>query len=374
MHFQAHAAGFLKSISNRSIQDVWNLQPGELSEHGRSVLQLLEDSNPKLRSSYHRLVWTGQAILEFQDLQPLILPERGPFLHLNFLFFQSLDALRQAVLTGLNGQTHASFAVLRSALENFLFHYWWRSLKSKTRTFEAYYSWLRGERGKMKVPPFARVIADTFNRLDLPPEATNLDSFNGVYSQLCSYAHKPLLAESLTTIRRGNLAGISPAETEYWLNLVNRTHRAMLDIAIGQAPQALFPIEIHRKFGFHTPVGALFDHSNFIPLKEALGAQLVSIYREHYEVRNPPEETLRWAESQTDLTDVEIFESWMGKPEPDDAHEPFEQRIFHRCTQIKAETRAQLFAFANAAIEHDSEWGSQEGIVTFKRLSLARDE
>src|SRR4051794_150196 len=128
MYFQGHAAGFLKPKPNLSISEGWNIESHELSQHGGGVVKLLEAPESDLESTYEYLAWYSQAILEFQDLQPVILPKSGPFLHANFLFFQSLEALRQAVLTGLNGQVSASFAVLRSALENFIFHYWWRSL------------------------------------------------------------------------------------------------------------------------------------------------------------------------------------------------------------------------------------------------------
>jgi hypothetical protein len=366
MHFQAHASGFLKSIPNLSLLKVWSIQPRELSEHGRDVLNILEQPDAPIKSDYHRLVWTGQAILEFQDLLQIILPESGPFLHINYLFFQSLDTLRQAVLTGVNGQTHASLAILRSALENFVYHYWWRSVLLKERTFEAYYAWLRGGTPKIKVPPFARVIADTFARLDLPRDAIDLDAFKALYTQLCAYVHKPLLAESLTMIRGGNIPGVSYDETIYWLGLMNRTQRALLDVGIGHAPQALFPIEIHRKFGFSTPVGALFDHSNFIPVREALGADLILNYQKHYETRNPPAETLRWAASHRDLSNEEILNSWTGPQEPDDADKPFNLRVFHRRTQQKAETRAELFVFSNAEIDHSFDWATNEGIIALR--------
>jgi hypothetical protein len=366
MHFQAHASGFLKPLPNLSLLNVWDIQPRELSEHGRDVLKVLEESGANIKGVYERLAWTGQAILEFQDLLQIILPESGPFLHTNYLFFQSLDTLRQAVLTGLNGQTHASLAILRSTLENFVFHYWWRSVLLKERTFEAYYAWLRGEPPKIKMPPFARVIADTFARLDLPRDAIDLGAFRAIYAQLCSYVHKPLMAESLTTIRGGNIPGVSQEEILYWLGLMNRTQRALLDLGIGHAPQALFPIEIHRKFGFSTPVGALFDHSNFIPLSEALGADATLNYQKHYESRNPPGETLRWAASHPDLTDEEILNSWAGRQEPDDADEPFDLKVFHRRTQQKAETRAELFVFSNADIDHSFDWATNEGIITLK--------
>jgi hypothetical protein len=134
----------------------------------------------------------------------------------------------------------------------------------------------------------------------------------------------------VTTIRGGNIPGISYPEIHYWLSLLDQTQRVLIDIAIGNSPQALFPIEIHRKFGFATPVGALFDHSNFIPLSEALGDSVVAAYRKHYEGRNPPADTLRWANSRDDLTDEQVLKSWPKESEPNDANKPFEVRVFER--------------------------------------------
>ena len=366
MYFQAHAVGFRKPIPHITLSDVWTIQPEELSEHGRQVLEVLQDQEPAATTTYHRLVWSAQAILEFQDLQPIILPKRGPFLHINFLFFQSLEILRQAVLTGLNGQTHTALGTLRSALEHLLFHYWWRARLLKEQTFESYYAWLRNEAQKIKDTSFSQVIADAFKQIDLPPEATDEKSLRSLYKQLCSYVHKPLLSQSLTTIRGGNIPGISLPEISYWVSLLDRTQRVLLDIAVGNAPQALFPVEIHRKFGFSTPVGALFDHSNFIPLNEALGDNLITTYRKHYKTRNPPADTLLWAESHKDLTDEEIFSSWTGKTEPDDANLPVDLRMFQRCTQLKAETRAELFIFSNGNIDHDFDWGNNEATITLR--------
>lgn len=141
---------------------------------------------------------------------------------------------------------------------------------------------------------------EVLTSLNLPVGAVDLPTLKSVYAQLCSYVHKPLLAEALTTIRGGNVRGISIAEIEYWLDLMNRTQRVLLNIAIGYAPQALFPIEVHRKFGFNTPVGGFFDNSNFIPLQQALGEGVVNTYRTHFEGREPPAESLRWAQSHRD--------------------------------------------------------------------------
>jgi hypothetical protein len=237
----------------------------------------------------------------------------------------------------------------------------------KGGTFGAYYAWLRNEPAKPKKLTFSKVIRETLDVLDLPSGATDESRFRQLYELLCSYVHKPLLSQSLTTIRGGNIPGVSHSEIHYWVSLLDQSQRVLIDMLIGNDPQALFLIEIHRKFGFATPVGALFDHSNFIPLREALGDNLIAAYRKHYEDRNPPAETLRWANSHDDLTDEQIRSSWPKQSEPEDANEPVHLRIFHRCTQLKAETRAQLFIFSNGEIDHDLRMDKSEAKITLRR-------
>ena len=153
----------------------------------------------------------------------------------------------------------------------------------------------------------------------------------------------------------------------YWVDLINQTQKALLEIAIGHAPQALFPIDVHRKFGFDTPVGALFDHSNFIPLQEALGEELVSRYRKHYETKDPPASALEWARSRPDLSDQEILDSWSDDIAPSETNKSFEQRVFHLCALNKAKTCGLLFVFSNADIEHEFQRDSTTGTITIKK-------
>jgi hypothetical protein len=90
MYFQGHAAGFLKPKPNLSISEVWNIESHELSQHGMDVVKLLEAPESDLKSTYEYLVWYSQAILEFQDLQPVILPRAVHFFTQTSYFFSHL--------------------------------------------------------------------------------------------------------------------------------------------------------------------------------------------------------------------------------------------------------------------------------------------
>jgi len=127
-----------------SLQLVWHLDQTELSGLATAVLQALyTDHSPNDAAT--QTTWLSQALLEFQDVQPLVLPQEGQFLNQNYLFHEALAALRECVLSGLNGSYHSSFAVLRSALELFLSHYWWRKRLQGEGSYEEFYRWLFGE-------------------------------------------------------------------------------------------------------------------------------------------------------------------------------------------------------------------------------------
>ena len=66
--------------------------------------------------------------------------------------------------------------------------------------------------------------------------------------------HKPLLKETIATLRGGNQSAPSAPELVYWLDLFPASQLSALDIAMGNAPQAVFPLPVYRKFGGNAPM------------------------------------------------------------------------------------------------------------------------
>jgi len=343
MHFIVHASAFRCAPETLSLTEVWNIEEPELSPIGVKALGLLDSKEFAHQQLREEAAWEGQALLEFQDLQDLTLPKEGPFFNVNYLFFEALSALRESIVSGLNGQLHAAFAVLRSAVELFTFHYWWKKRLQNTDTYKEFYDWLFGQR---KSAPFANVVNESFQMIDLPERELKKEELKKIYSKLCSYAHKPLIDEAITTIRGGNRPSANPGVLEYWLRIVHSTQRCLLDLSISNGPQSLFPVQLLRKFGFNPPVGLFFDHSNYLSIEQALGADSVVTYRRHYERKDPPSALLDWFNSLKDLSDEEILASWENEEQIDDGDEPFEERVFMRYTIFKAKMRVTLGMFA----------------------------
>jgi len=329
----------------RLVLAAWGVQDEEVSERGNTAFVQVSAAQGELSNILRCVAWQGWAIQEFQDLQPVSLTGDGPFLSVNYAFWEAISTLRESVLSGLNGQAHASLAVLRSALELFTFHYWIQRRLDQENSAQPFYDWLLGT---CAAPPFKNIAEDVFKRLDLPDGSTELDEFYDIYRELCSYVHKPLLRESLSTIRGTAVPLMNDQVLSFWLGLLFRTQRVMLDLAIAAAPQALFPVDLWRKFGFgDLPMGHFLDKTSYEILERALGKGVAEDYRRYYKERDPPAGLLQWFESRPDLTDEQILASYNEDVCFDDAQSPFEERVARRWAVVKAKMRAmaQLFAY-----------------------------
>jgi len=343
MQFLIQARCFKAVPSRFTICDAWDIAESELSPNGRLVIDLLADDASISPSLRHDAVWGGQALLEFQDLQALPIPTEGRFFNVNYLFCEGLSVFREAVVCGLNGQIHSSLAALRSAAELFTFHYWWKQRLFGAALNEEFYDWLNKRKGDKD---FSTVIRDLYARLVLPKNSVCESKFRELYKELCSYAHKPLLKEAINTIRGGNQNVPNHDVVLYWLSILCDVQRAVLEIAISQTPHALYPLELHTKFGFNPPIGLFFDHSNFLALREALGSEVTASYQANYRTQDPPKSQIEWYEALPDLTPEEILASWKDEEEIVDEAKPSAERIFFRYSLMKAKMRALMWGWA----------------------------
>lgn len=338
--FICTASGFRDPPPTPKFLSVWSIDSNELLA---PVREGIEGISPEL---LEQLSWKSQALLEFQDLQPILVPpEGGPFIKVHFPFYEGLAALRSSVLAALNDNVRASLPVLRTALELCLFHQWWRSRSPDDGYHAKFYSWLNGEKGS---PGMSQIRKDLFKRTSFPATAVSEEDVRSLYARLCVHTHVPQYRDSLPVLSRSNVPGSNGAQLAYWVELFQQTLNVLLDVFIARSPQSLFPIDVLRKFGFSPPVGIYFDESNFIALREALGTEKVTEYRSHFS--DASSELLSFATARSDLSDAEIMASWTGK-DPDDEHLDLEAKLFLRATQEKAQMRAVLIAVTYANFE-----------------------
>ena len=345
MEFTVTAIAFKGRPNQIALRRVWNIDNNaELSPNGSNTLERLESCAEPLQALYRDVCWQGQALLEFQDMQEMPFPRRGRFMNLAYQYCESVNTLRQVVISGLNGQVQTSLAGLRSSLEAMVYQYWWRRKLFGADDYEPFYDWLFGK--ERKGPTFARVIAETLNDLEHPPHAVIFDELKSVYAQLCSYAHKALLEEAIIRIRGGNAPQSSDPEILYWLSLLQRTQRCMIDVAVLSSPLAVFPVNVYRKFGFNPPLGVFMDEFGAYPIEKALGDTAYNAYREHLKNVEPVRSHMEWYNSHPDLTDEQVLASASQEetPEQEDPDSPFQEKVLMRATAMKAKMRASLWA------------------------------
>ena len=346
MHFSVKVRVFKVPPDYVSLRDVWDIDNSELAPNGSTALERLDGYPEPVQTVYRDVCWQGQALIEFQDLQEMPFPQSGRFMNLGYLYCESLNALRQVVICALNGQVHAALAALRSSLEALVYHYWWRRKLFVAGDNEAFYNWLFGKERNTR---FATVINDTLNDLPHPAQAVVFDDLRTVYSQLCSYAHKATLDEATTTIRGGNVQQHSEYELFYWLSMLGKTQRSMLDIAVLSSPHAVFPVDIYRKFGFNPPLGVFLDQFSGYFVEKALGEsahRAYRAYREHFKNTDPPSSQMAWYGEFPDLTDEEVLATWHEEVSDEPSNSNFEDKLVRRAAQRKAKVRALLWSFS----------------------------
>jgi hypothetical protein len=338
-----------ENATHPSMVAVWGLREEELSQIAQGVAQFMDDDSSPQSNSL--AAWLGLAIQEFQDLQDLNFPEEGRYLRANYLFFEGLSVLREAVIGGMSGLTHSSLATLRSALEIFVYYAWWQSRFEKSRTHADFYNWLEG---KTSPPPFRNVVSAVSKAIALPMDLSFEAELHSVYKDLCSYSHKPILEESITRIRGSNLLDPSEDSLTFWLNFLNRTQRSVLLLLVGLRPQSLFPLPFERRFGFNPPIGWMFDESNFRPLRQALNESDLRILISHFADCDAVSSIRAFYGSFPDLSAEEILASWDDEEDlPNDGSKSMDEVIFLGRIMQKAKTRALARGFAYGTMDQD---------------------
>jgi hypothetical protein len=345
MEFKVTAKAFSQIPDDIALREIWDIDDRELSEIGRSALELLAKPPQPLRDVFQRICWQWQALIELQDIQGMPVPKKGSFLNTSYLYCQFLFVQRQVIIAAINGQVHVALAGLRSAFETFVYHYWWRSRLEFADSYDDFNDWLMGKKGQT---PFSQVRRDLFGKLPYPSKALSEDDFCGLYSDLCAYAHKPKLDQSLLSIRSSNItSAVDAAELVYWLSLTAQAQRLMLDLAVSQNPLALFPVDVYRKFGFNPPAGIFLDTYSGPIVEKAFGPELYEDYQKHFAKLDPPESQLGWFEDFPSLTEEQILASSKDDVPPRHKDPDFRIEVLRRATAMKAHQRAIIWAFSH---------------------------
>jgi len=327
------------------ICDVWGFENDELNQLGQKALEILNNHASDINVKYHDLNWTAQSILEFQDLQNTTIPIKGKFIQQNYCFYESLNQLRESFLCGINSCYSASFSCFRSALELLLLHLFWEQKKHSEKELRNFYNWLEGKKAK---PTFSQLLAFAEDYYSFPKEWSFRKEIKDLYSKLCSYAHAPLLNESVVFIRGTITSSINNEVLEYWISIAYEVAQVILKLLIIAYPQCLFPVDILKKFGFNTPIGAFFDKYNIVPLVRAIGQENWDKLTKTFSHNKDIKAKLEWYNQLKDLTVTEILLTWDSNDGeiPTNVEEIINDDIFNLISSQKAKSRLMTFALA----------------------------
>ena len=289
-----------------SLRDVWWIMDEELNEQARVASAHLTD-NQELVDLHSEVAWLSQALIEFVDLLSFKPTGKGPIQHRNFLYFEAIQALREATVAMLNGSPRASTGVLRLVLEMTLLHCYWQKHIERSRSSKRFYDWLDGTKQK---PKFRDILANNLEWLEIPPEELAKDDVQPTYDQLCAYVHAPTHKESLTMLNHGNLGGVGVGVLWNWLVLARDALRIALHLFVHLYPQCLFPVDITKKFGFSPPAAMYFDKFNFVPLKALINDHQIETWKSRLRCHPTVEEALYYYNSRQDVTKAQILHAW----------------------------------------------------------------
>lgn len=358
-HIYAYRTRMTKDFS---LSNAWHFEDQELSKLARHSLELARDK-VGLNELFFRNAVGCQCLIEFLDLLPMILPKKGGFINTNYLYCEAIFVCREAILAGINNLFHSSFASLRSALELIIYHIWWQIKLEKSDQNSDFYAWLFGK-GKGPVN-FSAICSEVCGSLEFPKSATDKNELKEMYSLLCSYAHKPILEESIISIKQTNLPDADIGIMGYWANIVNCLLGMIIDLLVAFKPQTLFPNDMWRKNGFNIPIGMYFDQSNYLPYEHWLGEKKIIEYRELFLKNNNLIALLKDNEERESLSDEAILNSWPREEKIDDRpSDTAESKIIQRWAMMKAKTRVTSILLSYSAIPHNIEWKNGETVIT----------
>lgn len=340
--------GYVRALTDTniplSIDSVWDFKEFELSPVAHKSSELFQDQSGPFFPTASKIAALSQALLEFQDLITMMLPQKGRIGSVNFLFYEGISGVREAILIGISGLTHSSFAALRAAVEMLVLHEWWRERLFFADSHEDFYGWLEGKR---KAVPFRNALESNFDRFAKSPELVSISDAYEIYEFLCRYAHRPILSQSIIPLRGGNI-GTTPTKQlmSFWLVSIQRVLTFILHHMISARPECLIEVDVYRKFGFNKPIGMFFDRYNLIALEMALGKEQLERLRNQFKENNTVMSLVEFAGSYPDLIDEEILASWK-EPAPGRDGSTLAEKIFLRILHQKAHTRALSWAFAS---------------------------
>jgi hypothetical protein len=298
------------------------------------------------------------ALLQFQDILDVSLDAHGTeMVNRHYAYYESLVYIRESIVSWLDGNVVAALTLLRPFQEMAVLHLYWYLL-CRHNTYEPYYSWLRGNRGKPSFPKALNYVCDNMPSKGYVQEKRlrELKKIIGnIYNALSVYHHVTKMDDSIVA-KSGGLGNLALEYFLYYLETVNIQLHQLVYVFVLAYPVSLFPVEKHKKWAFSRgPKGLFFDKTNYAILEGYLGSQNTTSLKQSLASQDEVQSLLNWFQSFPDLGPEEIDADWRAFTEMHHGlSKEDENQLGHRLAIAKSFNRSVGWAL-NYVIDNETE-------------------
>lgn len=309
--FSAHYFHRLDSSVPLRLPEVLGVRQEQLSNVAAAALAAIEEISGT-STDWMNLRWKLSVFIGLQDIFDCKMPEidRGfnprdlaTMFQVYYFYHESRMILLESFLAGLNGLYVASSALLRVFLEFSVYQNYYYRLGNKTGNHRAlattlkkghYPAWNTALKGCLPLAKFCGSIT------------TRLEKHRQALSESTQHVYGP---QSSSRSHRSDDTGHSAEGIFFWLK-IDYIISAALWIYYANFPCLFFPVDIFRKFGFNAPVGLFAGPQLAHDVQKTLSETDFAKFKAFAVSNSDFKQALSWCESQPDLSDEEIWETW----------------------------------------------------------------
>jgi hypothetical protein len=285
-----------------------SLDKSMLTEDGKHILDYLENKKEESTSyfSYENFKWKLLAFLSLQDIFGMPMhtgSNQQNIFQLRYFYYESKYILIESILGSLNGLHIINKQALRNFLEFNLLQNYFFNVTEKAQSLRPFMDYLQSN-----ISPSAATILkkafpdDEFCKPIRKRIQVELNNLSNRYSHAYAPADSPK--------HYGIYSPDASFETLYfWIPMA-----AVLEIVLWtyyvNFPMLFFPTDILRKFGFNWPVGLFVNRSTGGIIKKAITEKDYPLFREYAGSKTDVSDLQHFYESQSDLSDDQIWETW----------------------------------------------------------------
>lgn len=303
-----------KNLESIDLKMILNLDETRFSEEALLILDLLEnDKELPYQEQFSQLKWKLISLINIQDsFEGIIYDDNNleTFTGKSYFYYEGLHLIREYFYCGFNNYLSASSHLLRTFIEF--------NIKQN------YYDFICQERHSFL--PLTKYFKDGFSPNNLKMVNTYLPSnsftkpikkkiqliLKGI-SNTSSHAYKPIDSNR----GEGSLHHQYSIDSLYfWLEL-NSTINVVLWSYYIVHPTLFNPKDVYKKFGFNYPMGAFISAYQYSAIKNSLSEDDLKLFRNYALNSDKIKDLNFFYDSQEDLSDDEIWETWTDKKRPD---------------------------------------------------------